>query len=287
MSANILLKAKGVRQITRGEFTSFSKPVNTLSYTSIGNKEIMDTVLEQLDKNGFNVKSEFYKCDKSNQKFVGGLTLTGGNTESDIFLGLKNSYDKSMTAAYALGSQIIICSNSVVRGQESLIRKHTGDAWNIVKNGISEGIKHLGNNFMMVQEELQKMKEIEVTKTIAASLIGRLYLEEEVISAHQLSIIKKEFNNESYNYGVKDSLFNIYQAVTHALKTSHPTQYLNDHLDAHTFFLNQAGIIVSKKNIPVGETIFHNQMSIYDVIPPEEEAMTVINGTPVEEQSMY
>ena len=265
---SVMLKAKGVKQISRNEMLSFSVPSATDSYCPISNAEIIETALENFDKNGFKVKSEFNKCDGSMQKFVGGFVISGGNSEADLMFGWKNSYDYSMSAAYALGAQIIVCSNSVVRGDQSLIRKHTGTANRVISYGISEGIKRLGDNFQKLEKELQIMKEIEITKTIAASLIGRLYLEEEIITSHQLSILKKEFNHESFDYGVKGSMFNLYQAVTHSLKTSHPTQFLNSHLDAHTFFTNATGILVENKPLIVfpseEERIAANQLDLFN-----------------------
>lgn len=260
---NVILNAKGVKHISRTETTSFPVPISTQSYCPISNNEIIDTTLEQLYKNGFNIKSEFHKCDGSKNKFVGGFVISGGDSESNLFFAYKNSYDKSMTAAYALGAQIMICSNSVVRGEQSLIRKHTGLANAIVKNGISEGIKRIGDNYLQLKNELQKMKEIEISKKIAAELVGRLYIEDEIITSHQLSVIKREINIESFNYGVKDSLFNLYQAITHSLKSSHPVSFLNSHIDAHDFFTKAAGIIVSPKPIvSLGEIIPENQLEL-------------------------
>ena len=246
---NIILKAKGVRTISREESINLQIPQATASYCPISNNEIMQTTLEQLDKNGFSVKSEFHKCDGSRQKFVGGFIISGGNREMDIMFGYKNSYDRSMSAAFALGANIMICSNSVVTGEVSMIRKHTGTANQILTYGISEGIKQLGDNFINIEKQLERMKEIEVSKRICAELVGRLYLEEEIITSHQLSAIKGELLLESFDYGVKDSLYNLYQAVTHSMKSSHPRTFLNDHIDAHRFFNEQAGIIISPKII--------------------------------------
>lgn len=105
---NIILKAKGVKTITRQEMFQLPLPEATESYCVISNKEIIDTTLESLYREGFSVKSEFHKTDGSRQKFVGGFVVNGGTSDMDIMFGYKNSYDRSMSAAYALGSQIII-----------------------------------------------------------------------------------------------------------------------------------------------------------------------------------
>ena len=245
---NVMLKARGVQQITKNELLTFPVPESTLSYCPISNHEIIDTTLEQFDKNGFQVKQEFYKCDGSKNKFVGGFIVSGGDKEADLMFGFKNSYDRSMSAAFAIGANIIVCSNSVVTGEVSLIRRHTGKANFDLTKGISEGIKRLGDNFLNLQEQLQRMKEIEVSKRISASLIGRLFLEEEVITAHQLGVLKREYFAESFDYGVTGTLFNLYQDVTHSLKSSHPRDFLNNHISAHKFFTTEAGLILPSHN---------------------------------------
>src|SRR6478736_6841825 len=130
---NIILKAKGVKEVSRQEMINFGIPGKTSSYTPISNEEIINTALEQISKQGLRLKSEFYKTDGSKHKFVGGFTISSqGNSEMDMFFGLKNSYDRSMSAAYSSGAKIFICSNSSVRGEQSLIRKHNGNADNIL-----------------------------------------------------------------------------------------------------------------------------------------------------------
>ena len=171
---------------------------------------------------------------------------------------------KAMLAAFALGANIMICSNSVVTGEVSMIRKHTGTANQILTYGISEGIKQLGDNFLSIEKQLEEMKQIEISKRICAELVGRLYLEEEIITAHQLSAIKGELSFESYDYGVKDTLFNLYQATTHAMKSSHPRTFLTDHIDAHSFFTSQAGIIVPTKTINVESYSPFKQLDLFE-----------------------
>lgn len=267
---NLILKARGVKNITRSEAIDISMPQKTDSYTPISNEQIINTSLEAFAKEGLKVKSELYKTDASRSKFVGGFTISSGNSEIDMFMGWKNSIDKSMSAAYGLGAQVFICSNSSVRAEQSLIRKHTGSADKIITIGLTEGIKRLGDNFRQIEKEFERMKEIEVSKKTYASLIGQLYLEQNIITAHQLAVIKGEMDVESYDYGVTDTLFNVYQAVTHSLKSAHPTYWLNSHLDAHKFFVNEAGILVEntpKIVVPVDEYhISPNQLSMFEEV---------------------
>jgi hypothetical protein len=244
-----MLKAKGVKQIDRNQLLSIGTPDATSSYCPISNYEIVNTALEELDRQGFRLKSEFHKTDSSMSKFVGGFIVSGGDSEMDLMFGYKNSYDKSMSAAYALGVSVMICSNSAVRGEEMMIRKHTGEANIVLKKAISEGITRLGDNFNYIKNDFNKLKEIDVTKKTMASLIGQLYLNEEIIKSHQLSILKKELEEESYIYGVENTAYNLYQDITHSLKNSHPTSFIKDHANLHRFFVNEFGLLVQKQEL--------------------------------------
>lgn len=246
---NLMLKAKGVKQIDRNQLISIDLPIATESYCPISNYEIIQTAMEELDKQGFRIKSEFHKTDSSMKKFVGGFIVSGGDNEMDLMFGYKNSYDKSMSAAYALGVSILICSNSAVRGEEMMIRKHTGQANIVLKQAISEGILKLGDNFQQTKVDFNKLKEVETTKKTVASLIGQMYLNENIIKSHQLSLIKKELDVESYNYKVKNTAYNLYQAVTHSLKTSHPMNYIADHAKLHKFMNSEFGLLVNKSEL--------------------------------------
>jgi hypothetical protein len=260
----VILKAKGVKEITRQEIMSYVPPIATESYCPISNKQIIQTILEQLDRNRLTLRGEFHKRDGSRNKFVGGFVIHSDNKEMNLFLGYKNSYDKSMTAAFALGTRIMICSNSVVTGEISMIRKHTGRADEIIINALSAGILRLNDGFIeTLDEQFSRMKEIKIDKRISSELAGRLYIEEKIITSHQLSIFKKEIENESYDYGVQDTLYNLYQATTHSLKSSHPTTWMNNHLKAHKFFTEVAGIIHSepKITVPVSPIVAPNQLS--------------------------
>lgn len=274
--SNIILKAKGVKEITRQETVSYPIPPATESYCPISNRQIIDTVLEQLGKNNFELKSEFHKRDGSCNKFVGGFVIKSNNSDMDLLLGYKNSYDRSMSAAFALGAKIMICSNSVVTGEISMIRRHTGKADEIITSAISRGIEQLGNNFIQnLETQFSHMKEILVDKRAISELIGRLYLEQEIISAHQLSILKREINGESFEYGVKGTLYNLYQAVTHSLKTSHPSRWMDDHIEAHKFFTNEAGIAVLKPAEIFVPSVASNQLDLLDAIREAEEIYSV------------
>lgn len=235
----LLLKAKGVKQVTRNEILNYKLPLATESYTPVSNQLIIETALEQLEKQRFQVLGEFYK-QSTQTKFVGGLVLDGShiNPDYNFEFAFKNSYDKSMSAGLGLGTNVFICSNSAVSAEFMLKRIHTGNADSIVKHFIIESIKELNDTYLTITKQLESWKEIPTTKRLCAETVGRLALEDRIISPHQFATIRQEFDVESFNYGIEGTLYNLYQACTHALKSEPPLTFIQTHARLHQFFQN-------------------------------------------------
>ncbi len=87
------------------------------------------------------------------------------------------------------------------------------------------------------------MKQIEITKRTKAELIGRMMLEEQFITSTQLNIISRELKAPTHDYGAKDSVWELYNYTTFAMKESHPANWMESHIKAHRFFVGETGII--------------------------------------------
>ena len=87
------------------------------------------------------------------------------------------------------------------------------------------------------------MKTIQLDRRAQAELIGRMIIEEEFIESTQLNIIRRELDNPTHNYGAPDSLWELYQFTTFSMKEMHPSLWMGNHIGAHSFFLDAAGIV--------------------------------------------
>ena len=87
-----------------------------------------------------------------------------------------------------------------------------------------------------MQKQREDMKQIEITKRVKAELIGRMMLEEQFITSTQLNIISRELKAPTHDYGAKDSVWELYNYTTFAMKESHPANWMESHIKAHRFF---------------------------------------------------
>jgi hypothetical protein len=231
---------------TRELLLSAELPQETATYKPITHQQLMDLTLESIHQAGFALEKELYSGAKDGNVANGRYTIKNvADNEMQLQIGWQNSYDKSLSLKFAIGTHIFICQNGCVSGDYGAFRKkHKGDVQTFTPTAITEYIKQAGDAFRNLQNEREKMKNVEITKRTAAELIGRMLIEEQFISSTQINVIARELQSPSFDYGAPGSMWELYQHTTYALKESHPSNWMKNHADAHSFFVSESGIIV-------------------------------------------
>lgn len=232
-------------------------PQETKTYKPITHQQLIDLTLESIHQAGFELDKETYSAAREGNVANGRYTITNvADSEMQLQIGWQNSYDKSMSLKFAIGTRIFICENGCVSGDYGAFRKkHVGEIQTFTPNAITEYIKQAGDAFQKMQSDRENMKHIELTKRTTAELIGRMIIEENIIESTQLNIIRGQIENPSFNYGAPNSLWELYQHTTYAMKEVHPSLWMRNHINAHTFFVNESGIMVAPTEIQAVPTI--------------------------------
>jgi hypothetical protein len=229
---------------TKGMLLAAPIPQQTRTYKPVSHAQLMDLTLESIYQSGFELQTELYSSARDGKVANGKFTIKNvADSEMQLQIGWQNSYDKSLSLKFAIGTKIFICENGCVSGDYGAFKhKHVGDIQTFTPQAITEYIKSAGDAFTKMQKERESMKQIEISKRIQAELIGRMIIEEKFIESTQLNIIRKELELPTHNYGAKDSLWELYQFTTYSMKEVHPSLWMNNHIDAHSFFLDVANI---------------------------------------------
>lgn len=228
-------------------------PQQTRTYKPITHQQLVDLTLESIQSAGFALDKETYSSTTDGQVANGKFTISNvADTEMQLQIGWQNSYNKTLSLKFAIGVHIFICQNGAVHGDMGSFRKkHMGTVQEFTPAAITEYIKQAGDTFRIMQTERESMKQIEVSKRTQAELVGRLLLEEKLISTMQVNQIAAELINPTYDYSAPGSMWELYQFTTQTMKETHPRFWINDHMQAHKFFVNEAGIMVNSKEIIV------------------------------------
>lgn len=245
-------------------------PTDTRTYRAVPHQQVIDCTLEAIDKAGLVLSSETYSSSKEGNVALGKYTIKSvADTEMQLQIAWLNSYNKTKKLTYGVGASVLICQNGLISADMGFFRKkHQGGIQEFTPLAIVEYVKQAEDVFKKLQDEREKMKQVQLTKRVIAELMGRAVMEEEFITTTQLNIVKKEMEHPTHDYGAPNSMWELYNFVSFAAKELHPSLWMNSHLKMHSFFTAESGIIVPAKQVLVmsdGEEIAPNQTSMLQV----------------------
>jgi hypothetical protein len=220
-------------------------PARTATYTPVPHRIFIEEIAEELDKANFKIIDRYYNRAMNNQVVSGNYIIAyDADPELQLSFNWSNSYNKILKASITGGAYQKICANGMFGSSTRYIHKHNGN----VLQELYQAIRYAIDSAEQQMEELifvkQRLKEIEVTKRITSELLGRMYLENEIITSTQLNIVKRELDDPSYDYNFIGSAFELYSHLTHSFKEATPQHYMKHHVTTHEFFKNHFEVVV-------------------------------------------
>lgn len=261
-------QSKTTYTTTKGVLLNATLPAQTRTYKPVTHGQLIDLTLNGIEKAGFKLDKETYSAAIDGQIANGKFSISNvADSEMQLEIGWQNSYNKTLTLKFAIGTRIFICQNGCVSGDYGAFKKkHQGGIQEFTPQAITDYIKQAGDSFQMMQTQRQDMKQIELTRRTKAELIGRMMIEEQFITSTQLNIITRELKVPTYNYGAPDSLWELYQFTTQSMREVHPTLWMDSHIDAHKFFTDYTSVSTNTL-LPMPEVNFeelmYNQISLF------------------------
>lgn len=247
--------------VTEQHIRNASLPNHGKRYTVIPHGFIIDETRKELANAGFRINQELYKTSLDGQVAQGVYHLNyGTDQDMGLMFAWSNSYNKQMRFKCAVGAQVFICMNGVVSGDlANYKRKHTGSALIDVTNTIQFQISHAKEYYDNLVADKEMLKQITLDKSQQGTVVGRLLIEQEILTLTQVGIVQREIEKPTHQYSANpNSAWDLYNHITLALKDSHPLSYLNDHQKVHNFFVNEFGQL---------KQVYAEPEDIYDYIP--------------------
>ena len=226
---------------TAEDLSAVQYPNHGKTYTVIRHKFLIDAARSILKTHGFNIKNEEYKST-ANGNIAQGIYQIESTQDSELgmMFAWSNSYDKSTRFQCGIGAFVRVCGNGMVCGDmASYARKHTGSADKEAFNHIMSQVKQGNKHFTQLVKDRDNFKKLDLSRKEQAELVGRLFIDENLIDSSQISCIKKEIDKPSYNYNQNNTAWTFYNHVTHALKKSHPRSWMSDQQKFHQFMISE------------------------------------------------
>ena len=251
------------KETTRNYLENAPLPNHGKSYTVISHKQVIDNTIQLLQDSGFVIQKELYRANMNANVAQGIYHILPINTVDPTILEEKelgmmfawtNSYDKSTRFQCAIGAYVIVCHNGMVAGDMmNFRRKHTGSADHDIRMQISNQIKNGEKYYKRILTDRDAMRNTELSLQEQAEIAGRLYINEDILDAAQMSCVKSELEKPTYDYQCdQENAWAFYNHVTHALKKAHPRDWLSDSQNFHDFMTAR---VLSKMNITMNDEL--------------------------------
>ena len=103
--------------VTKDILLNAEIPQQTRTYKPVTHGELIDLTLNGIEKAGFKLDKELYSTARDGSIANGRFTISNVmDSEMQLEVGWQNSYDKSLSLKFAIGTRIMICQNGCVSG---------------------------------------------------------------------------------------------------------------------------------------------------------------------------
>jgi len=221
--------------ITEYDIEQAQLPDKTASYMPVPHNNLISLIQEKVYKHGFDITRTRYSGNRGVNQLFGVYDLSTSDGETNLNIGFRNSYDKTLPVGLVAGATVIVCSNLMFKGEIKVLRKHTRNVFSDLDTLLENVIQSAKYEYEQLGEDKEAMKLKLLDKRQMAELAGRMFIEEKILTANQMSELKKEIYHSEHFTG--ETLWDFYNHSTHALKKSHPGQVISNHIRVHDFIM--------------------------------------------------
>ena len=213
-------------------------PERTETYVPVSHQELVTKIREAGTKHyGVAPYQEKLEVNHRGQQMFGSLAFHHGSGLSgsgmDRSIGFRNSYDKTLPIGLCAGAQITVCSNLMFVGDIVKLRKHTQNIEDDMDALIAELFTQTDALYDKAKEDASYMSDIQLNNEQVGDYFGQLFVNQNVLNGRQLKEATKQwFESQVFK---SRNLWSAYNACTEALKTSHPSNALENYTKLHTF----------------------------------------------------
>jgi hypothetical protein len=180
---------------SREEVFAVATPPATGTYVPLPYESFLTRIEKQLAVEGMTVKEERLALSNNGQRLFGllGLEMPGqANGDYRCVLGLRNSYDKSVSTGICVGASVFVCDNLSFNGEVTFTRKHTANLLRDLSWLIVETISRLPGKFLEQSAIFGAYQRAEISDRQAHDLIIR-FVDEGAINVGDIRLVLKEW----------------------------------------------------------------------------------------------
>ena len=224
-------------------------PEKTDSYTPVGHVDFVESLYKHADSimapKGFALEGQRYVTSHEGARMFFVHSYRNGDTEMALALAGRNSYDKSMRCALALGARVFNCDNTAINGEVTIHHRHTGNVTEYLNDQIILKMHRASDTWDDMRASRDNMVGKELTEDDGYALMGmlRAHTGKDKSSARRIlttdrewKSVQKYWEDPLHEYeGGNRTLWSWYNSFTFDFKSLKPQDQLPKHASLHQF----------------------------------------------------
>ncbi len=241
--ANLILShtdlARGARYASTDELGLIPIPASTdtwypVPYTKL--VEVAKDILGNTLPGHYELVDEGFILAQHDQQFFGALTYQSAQMNLPFAVGLRSSYNQTLSAGVCLGGRVTVCSNLMFSGLLRVLRKQTKNVLTDLKDLIVSTVRQANGQHQQLETDAGTLFRARCSDKIAYQIMGVAW-GNGLIGDRQLPVVKKEWQIPSFAEFERRNQWSLYNAFTHALKTTHPSEMMERLIALHKLFM--------------------------------------------------
>lgn len=133
-------------------------PGLTSTYVPVSYIEPIELIRKECKKKGYQIKKESYALSKMSKRMFGVIDIDRGTSEEGWAIGIRNSYDKSISFGLCSGLRTFVCDNLAFSGELLYKHKHTKGV------SVRTAIEEVFSSGSLEREFEERLRELEHIK---------------------------------------------------------------------------------------------------------------------------
>lgn len=226
----------GAAQATREQVEAVPVPRHTRTWKPVAygkSIELMHRLAEQQLK--LPVVGEQYGLNKAGDQMFGLLTLDTGNAEHGMSIGLRNSYNKTLSNGVAVGAQVFVCDNLCFSGSAfKVLRRNTTNVWADFRQLVEAQIRRAYGHYEAIEKNIEAMKNVRCNVKRGYEHLG-VMIGTGLLTPTQANVAFGDWKRPRHEAFRPRTVWSLYNAITEGLKKGAPALTLDRHARAHDY----------------------------------------------------
>jgi hypothetical protein len=220
---NQLVIHRGGWEATKADLASVPVPEETDSYVPVPYARFVEEVELHVPRFGLTITDARFALARDGLQMFGVLTCANGANNSDyaLAIGLRNSYDRSLSVGLVAGSRVFCCDNLAFSGEVGAARKHTANVFRDLPDLIYRMLSKVSSMQSRIHEEIAAMKMRELTAEAADHLIVEA-VRRNVLPASLLPKVIEAWERPAHEEFAPRIAWSLYNAFTEIAKSRSP-----------------------------------------------------------------